>query len=117
MKTSISLNKMRFYAYHGVMEQERTTGNLFEVSVKLDYPFEKAMADDDLDGTLDYGKAYGIIRQEMEIPSNLLEHVAGRIKSALEKEFPGISGGLITVTKLRPPIPGTTASASVTVVW
>ncbi len=117
MKTTITLDKMRFYAYHGVMAQEQAVGNLFEVSVSLDYPFEKAMADDDLSGTLDYSTAYDAIRKEMLIPSKLIEHVAGRIKAALERKFPGISGGSVTVTKLRPPIPGTTASASVTIAW
>lgn len=117
MKTTITLDRMRFYARHGVMEQERVTGNLFEVSVCVDYPFEKAMNDDELSGTLDYGEVYEIVRREMMIPSKLLEHVAGRIKSALENRFPEIAGGSVVVAKLRPPIPGATASASVRIEW
>lgn len=117
MKTIITLEKMRFFARHGVMQQERATGNWFEVSARLEYPFEQAMADDNLSGTLDYGAAYETIRQEMAIPSKLLEHVAGRIKSALERQFPEIAGGEITVAKLHPPIPGATGPASVTVIW
>jgi len=117
MKTIITLEKMRFFARHGVMPQERATGNWFEVSARLEYPFEQAMADDDLSGTLDYGAAYETIRREMATPSKLLEHVAGRIKSALERQFPEIAGGEITVAKLHPPIPGATGPASVTVIW
>ena len=35
MRTSVTLRKMRFFAYHGVAEQERKVGNHFEVSLKL----------------------------------------------------------------------------------
>ena len=52
MTTRISLNRLRFHAFHGVMEQERRVGNDFEVSLTVDYPFEKALTSDDLDHTL-----------------------------------------------------------------
>lgn len=103
METKISLNNLRFYAYHGVMEQERRVGNHFEVSLEVKYPFEPAMKSDDLADTLDYSRLYAIVEREMAEPSQLLEHVAGRICEALGKNFPQITGGSLTITKLHPP--------------
>ena len=42
MRTSITLDNLRFRARHGVMEQERAVGNTFVVALRLDYPFEEA---------------------------------------------------------------------------
>ena len=81
MTTYISLNKLRFHAFHGVMEQERRVGNDFEVSLTVEYPFEKAMESDDLCDTLNYAELYDVIAAEMRQPSDLLEHLAGRIKA------------------------------------
>lgn len=103
MQTNIRLEKMRFYAYHGVMEQERRVGNDFEVTVDVNYPFEKAMESDDLNDTMNYAELYAIVEREMNIPSQLLEHVAGRIINAIKKEFPEAEAGELSITKLRPP--------------
>lgn len=108
---------MRFRAYHGVLPQERAVGNDFEVSLRLLYPFERAMENDDLSATLNYAAVHEVVRREMAVPSQLIEHVAGRIYRALLKEFPEISGGTITVRKLHPPIPASTASAAVEINW
>ena len=54
------------------MEQERRVGNDFEVSLTVDYPFEKALTSDDLDHTLNYALLYDVIAAEMQQPSKLL---------------------------------------------
>ena len=96
MTTRISLNRLRFHAFHGVMEQERRVGNDFEVSLTVDYPFEKALTSDDLDHTLNYALLYDVIAAEMQQPSKLLEHVAGRIVGAVKSRFPLVKGGTVS---------------------
>ncbi len=103
MKTSIKLERLRFYAYHGVMEQERRVGNDYEVSVEVEYPFECALESDNLDDTLNYAALYAVIEREMSVSSKLLEHVAGRIICAIKKEFPVAVAGEISISKLHPP--------------
>lgn len=88
MNTFVELRKIRFYAYHGVAEQERCVGNDYEIYVKVKYPFKDAMETDNLDATLNYAQLYEIICREMKISSHLLEHVAGRIIRAIQTEFP-----------------------------
>lgn len=94
---------MRFRAFHGVMEQERRVGNDFEVTVEIFYPFEKALYTDNLQDTADYSLLYAIVEREMSVPSQLLEHVAGRIISAIKKEIPATTAGEISISKLHPP--------------
>ncbi|MCD7710706.1 MAG: dihydroneopterin aldolase [Porphyromonadaceae bacterium] len=117
MKTSIELNHMRFFAYHGVDEQEQRVGNDYEVSLRIDFPLEQAMESDNLSNTLDYAALYSLVASEMGIPSRLLEGVAGRILQAITLRFPEITGGRLSISKLAPPIVGEIGDATVTVEW
>ncbi len=114
---TIEINRLRLKAYHGVTEQERLVGNLFEVTVRLAYPIEGAMDTDEISGTLDYAEAIEIIKQTMSTPSRLLENVAGRLKEALLKRFPLIEGGKITIAKLSPPVSAQAESVAVSLRW
>ncbi|MBQ8773344.1 MAG: dihydroneopterin aldolase [Muribaculaceae bacterium] len=117
MKSTIEINRLRVYAHHGVMPQETTVGNVYEVSVGLSYPIEKAMLNDDIQSTLNYAHAVAIITKVMEEPSKLLEHVAHRIHKALTEKWPLISGGYIKITKISPPIPAQIESVSIKIEW
>ena len=117
MTTTIEINRLRLRARHGVMQQERTVGNIFEVTAHLQCNVGRAIADDDLSATLNYAEAIDIIKSEMAIPSRLLEHAAGRIRTALTIKFPCITGGRITIAKLTPPIPVEVKSVAVTIQW
>lgn len=115
---TITVERLLLHARHGVMEQERRVGNDYEVSVSLNCDDARATETDDVADTVNYARVIEIIKQEMRIPSRLLEHVAGRIARALVAEFPSVSGGSVTVTKLHPPVqaPGL-AGASVTLTF
>ena len=116
MTTSISLNMMRFFAYHGVAEQERIVGNRFEVSITLTCNIAQALESDCLEHTINYAEIYQCIEREMNIPSRLLEHVAGRIIRAIRAQFADkVTGGTITVAKIAPPFKCQLESVSVIV--
>lgn len=115
MVTTIHL-KMQVRGFHGVDEQERRVGNDFAVSLSLQYPFDKAMASDNLDDTISYADVAAIVREQMAVPSKLLEHVVGRIRREVLNRYPAIRGGRIAVAKLNPPIPGQ-VEAAVEVEW
>lgn len=117
MKGTVEINGLRLFAHHGVMAQERVTGNEFELTIHLQYPMSKAMEEDDLDGTLNYAEAVSVARQVMTVPSALLEHVAWRLKDALMKRFPLIEGGMIRLAKITPPIPAELDSVAVRIEW
>lgn len=91
MTTKIELRDITFYAYHGVAPQETKVGNTFMVDLVLTAPLEKAVFSDDLNDTINYAEVYEVVKAEMQIPSKLLEHVAGRIVNGLKKRFPQLT--------------------------
>lgn len=117
MNTTIKINRLRFRAFHGVMEQERIVGNTFEVTVNLHCNVDDAIETDSINATISYADIIDIVKTQMEIPSQLLEHVAGRIKKAILGQYPNIIGGSITIAKLTPPIPVEVDSVAVTIKW
>lgn len=105
-ETSISLEKVRFYAYHGVMSHEKRVGNLFEITLTVHFPGSTAMESGHLKDTINYALLYELLAEEMAQPSELLEAVSHRILSRIAKDFPQVKRAELALTKLAPPIPG-----------
>jgi dihydroneopterin aldolase len=99
------------------MPQERIVGGDFLVTLRVGYPLATAMASDDVKDTLDYATLYKLVEQEMQQPSNLLEHVAGRVAEVVEKAFPLVSSIDLTLTKLNPPLGADCQGANVEIHW
>lgn len=113
METTIELRQMKFYAYHGVAEQEQVVGNHFVVDLALTAPLQAAVLSDDLADTINYAAVYTVVKQQMAIPSLLLEHAAGRILSALKDEFPQLTAVEVKLSKMTPPFGGDVEAAAV----
>ncbi len=113
MTTQITLDAMKFYAYHGVEAQERKVGNTFVADLVLSAPIEGAVKSDAIEDTINYATVYEVVKREMAIPSNLLEHVAGRILVALKEAFPELLAIELRISKMNPPLGGDVRSASV----
>lgn len=116
MSSKIYLRNVRFHAFHGVLPQEGIVGNDYLVNLVLDYDFSSAMKTDDLQGTLNYAEVYQKVREEMAVPSKLLEHVAGRIAHRLFSNFPEIQKLQLSITKVNPPMGADSDGAGVEVV-
>ena len=54
--TYIYLRNLRFHALHGVLPQERVTGNDYELTLRIGYPMEGAMLSDAVAGTLNHAE-------------------------------------------------------------
>ena len=100
----IHLRQVRFHAFHGVMLQERQVGTDFVLDLRVGYPLQQAMQSDDVADTLNYASLYDLVAREMQQPSNLLEHVAGRIAEAIGRTFPQVTSIDLTLTKQNPPM-------------
>lgn len=103
---TIELEGMEFHAFHGCLPKEREEGNTFIVDFYAETDLSAAMKSDDIGDTVDYGEIYDVIASQMEIPSNLLEHLAGRIAKAIQQRFKSLSYILIRVSKKNPPVNG-----------
>jgi dihydroneopterin aldolase len=86
------------------MPQEQLVGADFLLDLRVGYPFGQAMQSDEVGDTLDYASLYDLVAREMQQPSKLLEHVAGRIAEALSKAFPQVTSIDLELTKLNPPM-------------
>ena len=111
----IEIEGMEFYAFHGHFEVEKIAGNRFLVDLKIESDCRKAGQTDRLEDTLDYQKAYLIVKEEMAISSNLLEHVCQRIISRIKIEFSEAQKVAVKVSKMNPPMGGPIEKVSLTV--
>ncbi|MBQ2435001.1 MAG: dihydroneopterin aldolase [Bacteroidaceae bacterium] len=104
--STIELQGLTFHAHHGVLPEERLLGNTFIVDLTLMADISHAIATDELCGTINYAEAYEVVKSEMDTPSQLLEHVCGRIGSALLRRFATLQSVQVRVAKCNPPIEG-----------
>lgn len=110
----VELRGMSFYAYHGCYAEEKITGNRFEVDLKLRPSASSASQTDNIDDALNYQDAYNIVAEQVAITSNLLEHVAQRILSALFSHYTTLEWASVSVAKLAPAMGGNINRVQVT---
>ena len=115
MTSYILLENIRFFAYHGVTPQDTTVGNEFVVSLRLKTDIARAMESDDVADTVNYAEIHQAVKEEMDIPSKLLEHVAGRIVRRLFNDFPMIKRIDLKLSKRNPPMGADIETAGVEV--
>lgn len=117
MTGKVELTGMRFFAHHGCFHEEKIIGNHFVVDFSAELEIGKAAASDNLDDALNYQLIFNIVKEEMAISSNLLEHVAGRIAARVRDSFPQILSGYVAISKLNPPLGGQVDASKVTLVF
>lgn len=100
----IQMEGMKFYAFHGVMPQENRIGSYFYLDLKLKTDFTHAAKTDELEGTVSYADIYALVKEEMGIPSMLLEHICQRIAQRIFTTFPIIEAIDIRLNKENPPM-------------
>ena len=108
---TISLNNVRFRAFHGVHPEERQKGNDFVVNMEVEYsPGNGSIIH--LEDTIDYASLFGIINATMQKPVDLLETLVQTIAGNVRKQFPQVKTITVSVEKLNPPIESTQGSVS-----
>lgn len=109
---TISLNNVRFRAYHGLHPEERQKGNDFVVNMQVSYIPRDGMISS-LDDTIDYADLFAIINTTMQRPVDLLETLVQTIAQNVHQKFPQIRDVVVSVEKLNPPIDKFSGSAAV----
>ncbi|NLO98371.1 MAG: dihydroneopterin aldolase [Peptococcaceae bacterium] len=113
MKTEniIHLRKMEFYAYHGVLPEEKKLGQKFSVDVDIHFPGLENK-NDNLAYTIDYSLVYQVVKQCVENERfDLIESLADRIAGRILDEFE-CTKVRVEVHKPQAPIPGLLADIS-----
>jgi dihydroneopterin aldolase len=110
----IALDGLEFFAYHGFYQSEQEVGNKFGVDIEITVDFSKAAEADALKETVNYETLYKIIREVMDEPAKLLEHLSEKICNVVLGKFTEVEDVQVTVRKFNPPIGGICRSAYVT---
>ena len=114
----IRMKNCAFFARHGVHDEEEALGQRFYVDAALTVDPGRALEDDSIDGTVDYGVAFQVIERIITGERRfLIEALALEVGKALVARFPQIRRAEITVRKPNAPVPGVLDHVEVTVVW
>lgn len=100
----IRFNGLKMFAYHGVLPQENRVGAEYTLDLRLRTDFSHAAETDELEGTVNYAEVYQSVKDEMQTPSQLLEHVTYRIARRLFNDFPALTEVNICLYKQNPPM-------------
>jgi dihydroneopterin aldolase len=112
----IALEGMRFHAFHGFYEEERIIGNEFILDVLVNTDISMASMSDELyvgmpggpqkAATVNYETIYLLCKAEMSQPTKLLETLVDRIAERISDHFSNVTGTLVRLRKLSPPLGG-----------
>lgn len=99
----VSLEDIRFNAYHGYYEQEHKVGNEYLVTINTEMDVFGDV-EDDLSNTVNYERLYHIVETEMAVPRKLLESVAHSILNRIRHEFLSVKSIRVQIAKVDPPL-------------
>ena len=100
---TISLKGLRFFADHGIYEEEKKAGNAFGVDIQM----ECAAVDAPRIGiqqTINYAEAFEVVERAFMEREDILENCALKIATRLKERFPMLQQVEISIQKLQPPI-------------
>lgn len=112
----VLLENVIFHAHHGLFDEETIVGGRFEVNLAVETDFSLAAEEDKIEGTVNYVALYDLVKEEVQKPSKLIEHLGGRIIKRIKNEFSEVQKVHIKISKLNPPISGEVGRVSVEMV-
>lgn len=102
----IKLENIRVFANHGCLREENKIGSDYRVDLEIKANLETSATTDNLSDTVDYVLLNRIVKEEMSVPSDLLETVAKRIITRVLNELLMVEKVTVSVSKINPPIGG-----------
>ena len=109
----IKVENIRVFAHHGCLKEETKIGSDYRVDLHVKANLKRSSETDKLSDTADYILLNRIVKEEMFIPSQLLETVAKRILDRVFKEEIRVKKAVVWVSKLNPPIGGDVARVTI----
>lgn len=109
---TIHLEKLQFFAYHGLYDAEKQKGGEFEVDVQLQVQLTDSGIME-LNDTVDYSLLYQQISNRMQQSTELLETLCDDLSTLMLKCDDRILEVQVLIRKLNPPIEGMRGAVSV----
>ena len=99
---TIHLNKLAFFAHHGLHDEEAIIGTSFEIDVSVQ--FDAGGKITSIHQTINYAAVYDVIKKHMIHPVALLEILAQNITEDIYLLDDRINTINININRLHPPI-------------
>ena len=100
---TIKLKQLRFFAHHGLYDEERKVSNEFMVDLEVGLgpagPVITKMSE-----TINYIKLYELVKKHMWETTDLLETLATKITEDIHQSYPQVKKVMISITKKYPPV-------------
>lgn len=110
---TIKLKNIRVFANHGCLKEETIIGSDYRVDLKVKANLKASATSDDLADTVDYVFLNKVVKEEMAIPSKLLETVSKRILNRILNEDHMVLKATVAICKINPPLGGDVEMVSV----
>jgi 7,8-dihydroneopterin aldolase/epimerase/oxygenase len=105
MRDAIHVTGIRAFGYLGVLPEERSLGQWFNVDLVIHLDLSKAGKSDRLSDTYDYSKAVGTIQSYIQTSPVQLIESAAEVIAEIVLANPIVQQVQVRLTKLVPPIP------------
>ena len=103
----ITLKKLKFYGYHGVLQEENKLGQKFTVNLELYADLKKACVTDSVEDTINYALVYALVREIVETKQyNLIERLAEEIALRIFNAFEKVHEIVVEIEKPEAPVNG-----------
>ena len=99
----ITVEGIRVFAYHGHLPEEAVLGGHFIINVWVTTDTTNVEKTDNLKDTVDYVMIIELVKEQMAIRSNMIEHPTKRIVNAI-LNLPNVQKVKVEVEKTQPPI-------------
>jgi dihydroneopterin aldolase len=109
----IKVENIRLNAFHGCLKEETKIGGEYRVDLTVKADLQISSKSDRLSETVDYVLLNRIVKEEMAIPTKLIETVAKRILTRVFLESSLVKKATVSVSKLNPPIGGDVEAVTV----
>ena len=109
----ITVEGIRVFGYHGHLPEEAVLGGQFIVNVWVEADTDEVEKTDNINDTVDYVKIIAIVKEQMAVRSNMIEHPTRRIVDAI-LPLNKVQKVTVEVEKIQPPIDATFDKISVT---
>lgn len=101
----LALNNIEYYAYHGVLSEERRNGARYQVDCEVEYDATRAVVSDDLSDALNYEEILFRINENMNgEPYDLIETLCYDIATSIIESFDKVNLVTVRVRKLHVPL-------------
>lgn len=100
----VSVEGLKFFAFHGCHPLESKTGGEFAVDIHVETNFDDELLSDRIDDAIDYVMLMDVASEQMKVRCNLIEKVAYNIAREVQGRIQRPHKLTVTVHKLNAPV-------------